>query len=81
MKHKIIGYIIGVVFLLGGFMIMKKMISGKKQPAKKEVAPSVKFVQTINVNLADTPIKVPINGKLESFNKVELYSEVGGTER
>lgn len=78
MKQKIAGYIVAVLFLVIGIVVMKKMIASKVAPEKKEIPALVKKVQVITASPEQNAINVSINGKLESFNKIEIFSEVSG---
>lgn len=79
MKHKVIGYLLAILFLVIGFIGMKKMISSKKEPERKETIATLKLVKILEAQPNNIPIQITISGKLESFNKIELFSEVGGT--
>ncbi len=78
MKYKLIGYAVTGILLILGYLVMNALVASKKEPEKKDVVPTIKVVAVTEAIPQENPVSISINGKLESFNKLELFSEVGG---
>ncbi|MBC6995386.1 efflux RND transporter periplasmic adaptor subunit [Neolewinella lacunae] len=70
--------IIGVVIILLGYFGMKYLASLKEDPPKREIAKRIKNVETRTVANTQVATKLAVQGRLEAYNKIALFSEVGG---
>lgn len=77
MIRKIIGLVIGIIFLAGAALLAKNLIDNNKRPIA-EVQKSIKTVFTEAVVNSEIPIVINANGNLVASRKIELYSEVQG---
>ena len=72
-------------FLLGAGIIVLGIFGGywlslqKEAPPKKEVEKRVKPVQVRTVANGDLATTLDVQGRLQAYNKIGLFSEVGGT--
>ena len=80
MVRKVIGLVLGVIFLAGAGLIAKTLIENNKRPAK-EVPKTVKTVFASPILNTEIPIVIKANGNLVASRKIELYSEVQGVFR
>ncbi|CAH1001030.1 hypothetical protein LEM8419_02006 [Neolewinella maritima] len=82
MKRKTIDTILKALLGLGiialGYVGMSYLASLKEEAPKKEVVKRVKSVETRRVSNADLATTLDVQGRLVAYNKIELYSEVGG---
>ncbi len=74
---KYILMVVAVLFLVGSFLVVKYLFSGKKPP-KQQVEKNIQlaFIQTVK-NIS-APIKIPASGSLVASDKIKLYVEVQG---
>jgi len=75
--RKYISIALGIVLLIGSFLIVKTMIANNQRPERK----AKKIVKTVfidNVKNKDIPITISANGNLVAKNKIEIFSEVQG---
>lgn len=77
MIRKVIGLVIGIIFLVGAVLLSKNLIDNNKRPVV-EVPKAVKTVFTQAVTNSEIPIVINANGNLVASRKIELYSEVQG---
>ncbi|MEH6537846.1 MAG: HlyD family efflux transporter periplasmic adaptor subunit [Psychroserpens sp.] len=78
--RNIILSIIGVLIIIGSFLVAKRLIANKKKP--KPV--SEKVIKTVFIDTVQNGtvrIIIPANGSLVAKRRVELYSEVQGVFR
>lgn len=75
--RKIILSVLGLVLLLGAFLIAKNLVANKKKP-KPRFAQIVKTVFIDTVKNKEIPITIKASGNLIAKNKIELFSEVQG---
>ncbi|WP_420458691.1 efflux RND transporter periplasmic adaptor subunit [Neolewinella sp.] len=82
MKRSTINNILKALLGLGivclGFFGMQYLASLKEEAPKKEITKRVKAVETRRVTNADLATTLDVQGRLQAYNKIELYSEVGG---
>lgn len=74
----ILSIIIGGLLLAGGWFGMKYLASLKPDPVKKEVPKRIKEVEVVTINNGSIAAKLDVQGRLEAFNKIALFTEVGG---
>jgi membrane fusion protein (multidrug efflux system) len=77
MTRKIIGLVLGIIFLSGAFLLSKNLIDNNKRPVV-EVPKNVTTVFTQSVTNGEIPIIINANGNLVASRKIELYAEVQG---
>ena len=70
--------LLGLGIIAVGFFGMRYLFSLKQEPPKKEVQQRVKAVETRRVSNADLATTLTVQGRLQAYNKIELYTEVGG---
>lgn len=78
--RNIILSIIGIILIIGSFLVAKKLIDNKKKP-KPVPEKVVKTVFTDTVVNGIVPIVIPANGNLTAKRRVEIYAEVQGVFR
>ncbi|MEM9835634.1 MAG: HlyD family efflux transporter periplasmic adaptor subunit [Bacteroidota bacterium] len=71
--------IIGAMILGGGYFGMTYLSSQKKPPPVREEVNRRKEVSTTSVTNTTVPTTLEIQGRLQAFNKIALFSEVTGT--
>jgi len=74
----ILSVLLGVLILVGGYFGYQKLGSLKKEPAKKEVPKRIKIVEAEPVFNAKIATTLDVQGRLEAYNKIALFSEMGG---
>ncbi|OEK04390.1 efflux RND transporter periplasmic adaptor subunit [Roseivirga misakiensis] len=77
MVRKIIGVVLGLIFLVGAGYVAKTLIDNNKRVVR-EVPKTVKTVFTQSVLNTEVPIVVKASGNLVASRKIELFSEVQG---
>lgn len=78
--RKIILSILGILLLLGAFLVAKNLIANKKKP-KPRFDKIVKTVFVDSVKNKEIPIIITASGNLIAKYRIELYSEVQGVLR
>ena len=73
--------LLGLVIVLVGFLAMRYMFSLKEEPPKKAPEKRIKSVETRTISNGELATTLDVQGRLEAYNKIELYSEVGGAVR
>jgi len=74
----ILSIIIGVAVLAIGWFGLQYMSGLKKDPPKKEIPKRIKTVEATAVSNSLVTTNLAVQGRLEAYNKIELFSEVGG---
>lgn len=74
----ILSIVIGGLLLAGGWFGMKYLASLKPDPVKKEVPKRIKEVEVATISNGNIAAKLDVQGRLEAFNKIALFTEVGG---
>jgi len=77
MTRKILGFVLGLIFLVGAGYIAKSLIDSNTRPVR-EVPKTIKTVFTQTALNGDIPIIVKASGNLVASRKIELYAEVQG---
>ena len=70
--------LLGLGIIALGFFGMQYLSSLKQEAPKKEIPKRVKAVETRRVTNGDLATTLDVQGRLQAYNKIELYSEVGG---
>ena len=82
MKKKTVNNVLKALLGLGivalGYFAMTYLFSLKEEPPKKAPEKRVKAVETRTVNNGSLSTTLDVQGRLQAYNKIELYSEVGG---
>ena len=76
--NNILKALLGLGIIALGFFGMQYLTSLKQEAPKKEIPKRVKAVQTRRVTNGDLATTLDVQGRLQAYNKIELYSEVGG---
>ncbi|MFT4752149.1 MAG: membrane fusion protein (multidrug efflux system) [Neolewinella sp.] len=74
----IFSIIIGAAILAIGWYGLEYMGGLKEAPPKKEVPKRIKTVEATAVTNSIVSTSLAVQGRLEAYNKIELFSEVGG---
>jgi len=74
-RLSIVGAVLVVLAAIGG---QQYLASQKNEAPRKEPVIKVKQAETMPVQLSSLATTLDVEGQLAAFNKVELYSEVGG---
>jgi len=77
MTRKIIGLVLGLIFLAGAGLLAKNLIDNNKRPIS-EVPKTIKTVFSQSVVNSEIPIVINANGNLVASRKIELFAEVQG---
>jgi multidrug efflux pump subunit AcrA (membrane-fusion protein) len=77
--QNILKALLGLGIIVLGYFGMTYLIGLKEDPPKREVPKRVKVVETRRVTNADLATTLTVQGRLQAYNKIDLYSEVGGT--
>lgn len=78
MVRKIIITIVGLALIAISIAWTASKIAGKDAPKKKAKPASVKYAKTKIVKYQDYPALIEATGRLRSFNKTNIFSEVQG---
>ncbi|TXF90523.1 HlyD family efflux transporter periplasmic adaptor subunit [Neolewinella aurantiaca] len=74
----ILSIVIGLAVLAIGWFGLQYMSGLKQDPPKKEIPKRIKTVEATTVNNSLVTTDLTVQGRLEAYNKIELFSEVGG---
>lgn len=74
----IFSFIAGVLILGAGFYGNKKLASMKPEKAQREIPKRIKSVETLMVSNQPISTTLGVQGRLEAYNKISLFTEVGG---
>lgn len=74
----IFSILLGVAILAGGYFGFSYLGSLKEEPVKKEIPKRIKSVDVELVNNSKIATTLDVQGRLEAYNKIALFSEVGG---
>lgn len=74
----ILSIVIGVAILAIGWFGLQYMSGLKEDPPKKEIPKRIKTVEATAVTNSLVTTNLAVQGRLEAYNKIELFSEVGG---
>lgn len=78
-QQRLLSIFIGALLLAGGYFGMKYLFAQKEAPPVREETIRRKKVATTIVKNTAVPTTLEIQGRLEAFNKIGLFSEVTGT--
>lgn len=76
---RIVSTLIGLAILALGYVAMQYLVNQKEAPPKREVAKRIKSVKTVRVYNEAIQTELDVQGQLQAYNKISLFSEVGGT--
>lgn len=76
--NNILKALLGLGIIVVGVFGMQYMFSLKEDPPKKTPDKRIKAVETRRINNGDLATTLDVQGRLQAYNKIELYSEVGG---
>lgn len=74
-RLSIVGAVIVIFAAIGG---QNYLASKKKDAPRKEVTINIKQAETMPAQLASISTTLDVEGQLSAFDKVEIYSEIGG---
>lgn len=74
----ILSVVIGVAILAVGWFGLQYMAGLKKDPPKREIPKRIKTVEATTVSNSRVNTNLTVQGRLEAYNKIDLFSEVGG---
>lgn len=74
----IFSVVAGVLILAAGNFLYGTLASMKAEPAKREIPKRIKEVATTTVANAPVETKLGVQGRLMAYNKISLFTEVGG---
>lgn len=74
----ILSIVIGAIILAAGWFGMGYLGDMKEEPPKKEIPKRIKTVEATAVTNSLVSTNLAVQGRLEAYNKIELFSEVGG---
>jgi multidrug efflux pump subunit AcrA (membrane-fusion protein) len=78
MKKNIKTVLLAVLIIALGFVLFKMFSGMKKKPEPTQTFKSIKYVRVDEVNYQDHIAEIVAFGKVKSFNRIEVYSEVAG---
>ncbi|WP_116126410.1 efflux RND transporter periplasmic adaptor subunit [Lewinella sp. IMCC34183] len=70
--------LLGVGIIAIGYFGMQFLGSQKAEAPRRPPEKRIRTVETLTVNNADLDATLDVQGRLQAYNKIELYSEVGG---
>ena len=73
-----LGILLGVALIGVGFYVNKQMSANKAAPEKVERKEQLRTVAVAPARVADIPAYIDVQGRLQAFDKVQIYTEVGG---
>ncbi len=74
----ILSIVIGLAVLAAGWFGLQYMSGLKQDPPKKEIPKRIKTVEATAVSNSQVTTNLAVQGRLEAYNKIDLFSEVGG---
>ncbi|MEM6771070.1 MAG: HlyD family secretion protein, partial [Bacteroidota bacterium] len=74
----IFSLLIGGIIIVGGLFLYGWLASMKEGPQKREIPKRIKEVETMAVLNAPVSTKLAVQGRLAAYNKISLFTEVGG---
>ncbi len=76
--NNILKALLGLGIVALGFFGMRYLATMKQDAPRKPVEKRVRNVETRRINNGDLATTLDVQGRLQAYNKIELYSEVGG---
>ncbi len=80
-KRRILVTVVGLLILAVGVIGMRLIGGMKEEPVKRPKPRIVKTVETRPVSNATVEIGLEVQGRLVAYNKIDLFTEVGGLVR
>ncbi|MEM1359051.1 MAG: HlyD family efflux transporter periplasmic adaptor subunit [Bacteroidota bacterium] len=77
--QRILISLLGLGIIAGGYFGMGYLTSLKEPAAKREIPKRIKRVETVTIENTAIATELDVQGRLEAYNKIALFSEVGGT--
>ena len=74
----IFSFILGVLIIGLGWFMMNWLAGMKPDQARRDVPKRIKAVETVTVTNTPVATSLGVQGRLEAYNKISLFSEVGG---
>ncbi|PHI20951.1 HlyD family secretion protein [Lewinellaceae bacterium SD302] len=78
-QRRLIGIVVGILLLIGGYFGMKFLTAQKPEPPVRQEQVRRKKVETKAISNQAVSTKLDVQGRLQAFNKIGLFSEVTGT--
>lgn len=78
LTNKLRSIILIVLSVIITIVVIKIMAGSKPEITNKDSIESIKGVRINNVELSDNRAIIPFSGKVNSFDKIEVFSEVSG---
>lgn len=76
---RIIFSVVGGFIILGlGYMLMGFLASMKPEQARRDLPQRIKSVETRMISNSPVNTSLGVQGRLEAYNKISLFTEVGG---
>ena len=79
MKNRQLIIVAALAILVCGVLAMMYIIGLKQGAERKAPPPAIRSVEYISVSNANIQAEIPVTGKIESKDKIEIYAEVSGT--
>ncbi|OAV45543.1 efflux RND transporter periplasmic adaptor subunit [Lewinella sp. 4G2] len=73
--------VLGIAIIAGGYFGYKALGDLKADPPKRDIPERIKEVETITVLNANINSELGVQGRLQAYNKIPLFTEVGGAVR
>jgi multidrug efflux pump subunit AcrA (membrane-fusion protein) len=78
LPRTIFSILIGLAILAGGYFGFKALGAMKEDPVKKEIPKRIKTVEATAITNSVVATSLAVQGRLEAYNKIAIFSEVGG---
>jgi multidrug efflux pump subunit AcrA (membrane-fusion protein) len=76
--QKVLRFLAGILILLVGIFMMKVLIGMKQSPSVTLPKSQARPVRTTVVLNTDVIPKVPVEGRVDAWNRIDLFAEVNG---
>ncbi|NJC25052.1 efflux RND transporter periplasmic adaptor subunit [Neolewinella antarctica] len=73
--------VVGIMIILAGFFGMKQLGLLKGEAPKRDIPERIKVVEVKTINNGNLSTTLAIQGRLQAYNKIALFTEVGGAVR
>ena len=71
--------VIGIVIVAVGYFGMMWLFNQKEEAPRKPVEKRARTVETRRISNGELSATLDVQGRLQAYNKIQLFSEVGGT--
>lgn len=78
MKFRQISIVIGIVILVGAGFITWRMMKSDKEKKEEPKQQKARAVKALSINNKANKATIPVTGKLEASQRIEVYAEVQG---